>query len=71
MIKLFFIVSGSVNTTSQAPAVTESGLLSHNLLEKKVPRLIPSIDTATLGLSNDKLTTFDFIYSSGIENLKF
>jgi hypothetical protein len=36
MMKLLFIVSGTVNTTSQAAAVDESGLLSEDLLEKEV-----------------------------------
>jgi hypothetical protein len=69
MIKLLFIVSGSVTTITEAAAVDESALLSEDLLEKEVFDLIPSIDTETLGLIDQELATFDFIFSSSIENL--
>jgi hypothetical protein len=58
-----------VNTTTHAAAVHESGLLFDNLLEKEVTDLISDIDRATLGLTNQELATFDFIFSSSIENL--
>jgi hypothetical protein len=48
MIKLLFILSDSMNTTSQATAVEESGLLTDDVLEKEVTDLITSIYTGTL-----------------------
>jgi hypothetical protein len=58
-----------MNTTSQATAVEESGLLTDDVLEKEVTDLITSIYTGTLGLTDHELTTFNFIFSTGIENL--